>query len=38
MSNFDLLNKAYRDYIEEYLGSIYAEFKDLPQKQLFEAM
>ena len=38
MSNFDLLSKAYRDYIEEYLGSIYAEFKDLPQKQLFEAM
>ena len=38
MSNFDLLNKAYRDYIEEYLGNLYAEFKDLPQKQLFEAM
>ena len=38
MSNFDLLNKAYRDYIEEYLEGIYAEFKDLPQKQLFEAM
>jgi len=38
MSNFDLLNKAYRDYIEEYLGGLYAEFKDLPQKQLFEAM
>ena len=38
MSNFDLLNKAYRDYIEEYLESIYAEFKNLPQKQLFEAM
>ena len=38
MSNFDLLSKAYRSYIEEYLESIYAEFKDLPQKQLFEAM
>ena len=38
MSNFDLLSKAYREYIEEYLESIYAEFKDLPQKQLFEAM
>ena len=38
MSNFDLLSKAYRDFIEEYLESIYAEFKDLPQKQLFEAM
>ena len=38
MSNFDLLNKAYRDYIEEYLAGLYAEFKDLPQKQLFEAM
>ena len=38
MSNFDLLSKAYRSYIEEYLENIYAEFKDLPQKQLFEAM
>ena len=38
MSNFDLLSKAYREYIEDYLASIYAEFKDLPQKQLFEAM
>ena len=38
MLNFDLLSKAYRSYIEEYLESIYAEFKDLPQKQLFEAM
>ena len=38
MSNFDLLSKAYRDYIEEYLEGIYDEFKDLPQKQLFEAM
>ena len=38
MSNFDLLNKAYRDYIEEYLSGIYKEFDDQPQKQLFEAM
>ena len=38
MSNFDLLSKAYRSYIEEYLENIYAEYKDLPQKQLFEAM
>ena len=38
MSNFDLLSKAYRSYIEEYLENIYEEFKDLPQKQLFEAM
>ena len=38
MTNFELLNKAYRDYIEEYLGEIYQEFSDLPQKKLFEAM
>ena len=38
MSNFDLLSKAYRTYIEEYLGSIYEEFADQPQKRLFEAM
>ena len=38
MSNFDLLSKAYREYFEEYLESIYADCKDLPQKQLFEAM
>lgn len=38
MSNFDLLSKAYKDYIEDYLAGIYKEFKDQPQKQLFEAM
>ena len=38
MTNFELLSKAYRDYIEEYLGEIYQEFSDLPQKKLFEAM
>ena len=38
MTNFDLLSKAYREYIEEYLGEIYQEFSDLPQKKLFEAM
>ncbi len=38
MSNFELLNKAYKDYIEEYLSDIYADFADQPQQQLFEAM
>lgn len=38
MSNFELLSKAYRDYIEEYLSGIYKRFSDQPQKQLFEAM
>ena len=38
MSNFELLNKAYKAYIEEYLSDIYREFADQPQKQLFEAM
>jgi len=38
MSNFELLSKAYRDYIEEYLSGIYKRFGDQPQKQLFEAM
>ena len=38
MTNFELLNKAYKEYIEDYLAGIYAEFADLPQKQLFEAM
>ena len=36
--NTELLTRAYRDYIEEYLRDIYANFKDMPQKQLFEAM
>ena len=38
MSNFELLSKAYRDYIEEYLSDLYKRFDDQPQKQLFEAM
>ena len=38
MSNFDLLSKAYREYIEQYLSDIYSEQSDLPQKQLFDAM
>ena len=36
--NFELLNKAYRDYIEQFLSEIYPQFADQPQKQLFEAM
>ena len=38
MSNFELLSKAYREYIEDYLAGIYKRFADMPQKQLFEAM
>ena len=36
--NPELLTNAYREYIEEYLADIYSKFKDLPQKQLFDAM
>ena len=36
--NCELLTNAYREYIEEYLADIYSKFKDLPQKQLFDAM
>ncbi len=38
MSNFELLNKAYKDYIEEFLADIYSDFADQPQQQLFEAI
>ena len=38
MTNFELLNKAYKDYIEDYLAQIYTRYADQPQKQLFEAM
>ena len=38
MQNFDLLNKAYREYIETYLMDIYERWADQPQKVLFEAM
>ena len=38
MSNFELLSKAYREYVEDYLAGIYKRFTDMPQKQLFEAM
>ena len=36
--NFEMLNKAYLQFIEEYLKDIYPQFADQPQKQLFEAM
>jgi geranylgeranyl diphosphate synthase type II len=36
--NFELLNNAYRDYIESYLKEIFDRYEDQPQKILFEAM
>ena len=38
MQNFDLLNKAYKDYIEQYLAEVFDRFGDQPQKLLYEAM
>ena len=38
MQNFDLLNKAYKDYIEQYLAEVFDRFGDQPQKILYEAM
>ena len=32
------MNNAYRDYIESYLKEIFDDYKDQPQKLLFEAM
>ena len=36
--NKDLRTCEYRAYIEQFLTDWYARFRDLPQKQLFEAM
>ena len=36
--NFDLLNKAYKEYIETYLSEIFERYTDQPQKVLFESM
>ena len=38
MQNFELLNKAYKDYIEQYLEEIFERFGDQPQKTLYESM
>jgi len=38
MTNFDMLNRAYLQAIEEYLAEIYGDMKDEPQKKIFEAM
>ena len=38
MMNFELMNKAYREYIEDYLKDIFVRYEDQPQKLLFEAM
>ena len=34
----ELRTKQYREFIENYLGNIYSEFRSEPQTQLFEAM
>ena len=34
----ELRTKEYREYIENYLGNIYPEFRSEPQTQLFDAM
>ncbi|MBO7253117.1 MAG: polyprenyl synthetase family protein [Oscillospiraceae bacterium] len=36
--NPELLSKAYREYIESYLEEMFDDYKDQPQKLLFEAM
>jgi len=36
--NFEMLNNAYREYIESYLKEIFDRYEDQPQKLLFEAM
>ena len=36
--NFELLNNAYRDYIEQYLKEIFDRFEGQPQKILYDAM
>ena len=36
--NFDLLNKAYREYAEQYLAEIFDRYETQPQKILFESM
>ena len=36
--NFELLNKAYLQYIEIYLKEIFDRYEDQPQKILYEAM
>lgn len=38
MMNYEMLNKAYREYIEIYLREILEKHADQPQKTLFEAM
>jgi len=36
--NFELMNKAYRQYIEDYLKDVYDQYQDQPQKILFDSM
>lgn len=38
MTNFELLNKAYLEYIESYLREIFERYADQPQKVLFDSM
>ena len=36
--NFENQNRQYREFVENYLASIYKKYSDQPQKPLFEAM
>ena len=36
--NFELLNRAYKDYIEQYLKEVFDRFGNQPQKILYESM
>jgi len=38
MQNFELLNRAYKEYIEQYLQEVFERFGEQPQKILYEAM
>ena len=38
MLSFEERSREYREYIEKYLADFYAQFHDLPQKELFDAM
>lgn len=38
MQNFEERSLEYREYIEKYLSDFYAQFHDMPQKSLYDAM
>ena len=38
MLNFEERSLEYREYIEKYLADYYAQFHDMPQKALYDAI